>query len=159
MSQKPRSVQLASQAGRAAIQPVARLLETGALARFLQRADQLRRATERIRARLGTPLGAHCEVASRRGDTLVVRTDAAAWASRLRFLAPQVLQALSGIEDWSGLRKLQVIVRPPDPDAKPVPARRVEMSVQSADLLRHVAEDIQDSALREALLRLSRRAP
>ncbi len=134
-----------------------RLLKSEALAPLSRRATALQRATDHLRAGLGATLGNHCQVANRRGDTLVLTTDSAAWASRLRFLAPQLLKALSDAEGWSGLHKLKVLVRPADAMPKHPASRRLALSVKSAELLTDVAEATQDRALREVLLRLSRR--
>jgi len=136
---------------------VNRLLGRGSLAPLLQRTAALRQATDLVRARLGTPLGDHCQVANWRDGTLVVQADSAAWASRLRFLAPKILAALSETQGCLGLRKLKVIVRPSDQTPGDTRPRRFRLSARSASLLRDVGESTADAALRETLLRLSRR--
>jgi hypothetical protein len=136
---------------------VDRLLGRGSLAPLLQRTAELRHATDLLRARLGTPLGDHCQVANWRDDTLVVQVDSAAWASRLRFLAPKILAALSETQGCIGLRKLKVIVRPLHHEPGNTRPRHFRLSARSALLLRDIGESTADAALRETLLRLSRR--
>lgn len=136
---------------------VTRLLGRGPLALVLQRTAELGHATDLLRARLGAPLGDHCQVANWRDDTLVVQADSAAWASRLRFLAPKILAALSEIQGGLRLRKLKVIVRPSHQTPDDTRPRHFRLSARSASLLRDVGNSTADAALREALLRLSRR--
>ena len=157
MEQKRDARHRICQAGRDSGQSLGRLLDSATLAPLLHKTDQLRRANDRLRARLGATLGNNWEVANRRGDTLVLMTDSAAWASRLRFLAPQILKALSDAGEGSGLRRLKVVVRPKSVPPSPLASRRLALSERSAGLLREVARDTQDPALREALLRLSHR--
>lgn len=64
MRQKRRAVKPASAESRGTERAIGRLLDKGSIAPLLQRAAELNEAGNRLRARLGTPLGDHCRVAN-----------------------------------------------------------------------------------------------
>ena len=90
-------------------------------------------------------------------NTLILQTESSAWASRLRYLAPAILEKLASRLGWTHVTQTKVLVRPPLPPDRCPSVQPAHMSPDSASLLREVAENTEDPALREALLRLSRR--
>ena len=120
-------------------------------ARYLESVDQA------LQGLIGPTLAGHCRVANVTGDSLVLQTASAAWGSRLRYLAPSILQQLSQQLGWSRIRHTKVQVRPEAFPDQEKPARRAHLTRKSADLLREVGENTEDLGLRDALLRLSRR--
>ncbi len=120
-------------------------------ARYLESVDQ---ALQRL---LGPSLAGHCRVANIARETLVLQTASATWGSRLRYLAPSILQQLSKQLGWNQVRHTKVQVRPEAFPNREQPARRAHLSRKSADLLREVAESTEDPELRDAFLRLSQR--
>jgi len=111
-----------------------------------------------VRAALAAPLDRHCRWAGLKDDgELVVLVDGSAWLTRLRFSAPSLRARLNGD---AGLAVRRITGRVVGPEHRPVNPRRpqAKLSKENANLVRQTAEHIQDSALRRALLRLSRHA-
>ena len=124
----------------------------------MRRARYLETVDKALQQLLGASLAGHCQVANINGDTLVLQTASAAWGARLRYLAPSLLEQLSRQLGWDRVKQTRILVRPEAFPNRDKPARRAHLGPESAALLRDVAESTRDPALREALLRLSRRA-
>jgi hypothetical protein len=128
------------------------------LARLLEQAGQLERLTQGLAAGLPPPLGEHVQVGRFTRERLVLVTDSPAWATRLRYCAPDILRL---VEELCGVRLKEVRVRvsPLDePRAAPPPRGRPALSAASGELLRQAALATDDPKLQGALLRLSKRA-
>jgi len=110
---------------------------------------------KQLRALLPPSLGLHVSVGNCRNGILTVYADSAAWAARLRFEVPGLLKRLEETSPDAGIRTLRIRIRPPDPAPAPVTGKPL-LSAASARLLQDVAESIDDPALRDSLLRLSR---
>jgi hypothetical protein len=139
-------------------QPVAHHFDrpSGRLRRMLQQARRLQRLDQQLRARLPSPLKHHCQAANDPQQTLIVLVDSPAWASRLRFHAPELL---SQLRNHRGQRfhELKIRVRRPDyTDDRRPPRPPLRISEQSAAAILGTAAGIRDPALRAALRRLAR---
>ena len=128
------------------------------LERLVRRARYLERVDKALQQLLGSPLAERCRVANINHDTLVLQTPSSAWGSRLRYLAPGILQQLSRQLGWDRIKHTKVQVRPDAFRQLAEPPRRASLSRESAALLRQVAESTKDAALQNVLLRLSGRA-
>ena len=124
---------------------------------LIRRARHLERVNRTLRGLLDPGLAEHCRVANVDRYTLVLQTDSSAWASRLRYLAPAILEKLAKKLGWKEVTHTKVLVRPELPPDRQPSARTAHLSRESASLLRDVALSIEDPRLREALLKLSRR--
>ncbi|GAB6040214.1 hypothetical protein JCM17961_08880 [Endothiovibrio diazotrophicus] len=128
------------------------------LSQLVARAGRLERLRQRLKGRLPAELSGHCRLANIRGDTAVVSCDSAAWGARLRYLEPQLLDALNRQEGLS-LRRVRVKVLPhtAPPPPPPVPGHLPQLNEANADLLEATARGIADAGLSAALRRLARR--
>ena len=106
-----------------------------------------------IRRLLPGELAAHCVSARLHGQRLVLHTDSPVWASRLRFMASELLSLLENRD--RSLREIKIKLLPArSPGTKRrAPARR---SHTAGDIVADSAEHVESAALREALQRLSR---
>ena len=97
-------------------------------------------------------LAAHCVSATLEGTELRLLADSSAWATRLRYLGGDLRRRLRA--RWR-VETVTVQVAPP---RQPPPAggRRAVLSATAADAIAGAAAGIEDAALRQALLRLSR---
>jgi hypothetical protein len=112
---------------------------------------------ERVRSALPEPVAEHCAAVAVSGNRLVVFADSPAWGSRIRFLAPRIIQALSGGPTAARTVKVRILPAPePRPRRKArAPAR---LAATDARVLEQMAEGISDPDLRAALKRLAARA-
>ncbi len=128
----------------------------GGLGALIDQAGRLARASERLRQRLAPPLADHSRVAGFAAGTAVVQADSAAWASRLRFMTAEVIEALAPVLGRVERVRVTVASPPPAPPAGPRPARPV-LGPESARTLDLAAGSLDDPALAAALRRLARR--
>jgi hypothetical protein len=108
-----------------------------------------------LKALLPAPLDSHVAVASCRNGILTVHADSAAWAARLRFEVPAMLEKINETARDAHVQTIRVKVRPPESIREP-DHQKLSLSEDSARLLRDVAESISDPELRDSLLRIAR---
>ncbi len=123
-------------------------------------ADRLGRLETWLLAQLDVALRPHCRLApdQRRPGTLVLTVDSAAWATRVRFLLPQLQQRLLARPEAESARALDVKVRLAGAAPPSRPSRPARLPTEAAAALRATAATIDHPALSAALLRLSRRS-
>lgn len=116
-------------------------------------------ANQALGTLLDAPLRDHVSVARLSGETLTLVADSPAWAARVRFQAPLILDHLRTRLDCPRLESLRVVTRPAPMIREPVnePPPR-PMSPATAKLIESVALACDDGALRRTLLRLAGRA-
>ena len=123
---------------------------------YIGEAARLRTAWNRC---VGEPLVSHSQPISFTQGRLVVHVDTPAWASRVRQRQQEIIQTLRRHAWLNALRQIQVRVQPSARSmqiGEPVDASRrpTQLSPHIARLVRKVADDIADPALRTALQRL-----
>lgn len=133
------------------------LLSVGTTARLLEHARQLQSLDTQLAACLDPEAAAHTRVANLNNGRLVIHTDSAAWATRLRYLVPQLLRCLHKAPSLTHLQGIDIRVSPLAQPASPV-TRPAILSADNAALLDSTADTLSDPGLRSALKRLARRA-
>lgn len=81
------------------------------LSQLVTRAREAGELDARVRALLPEPLGEHVTGAVLHEDTVVILVDSAAWASRIRFMAPELVGLLAPRYDGV-VARVRVKVRP-----------------------------------------------
>lgn len=110
---------------------------------------------QQVKACLTAPLDEHIQAAVLKDQALTLFVNSPAWASRLRYLAPQLIRQLK----QAGLIIQEVrarIIPEAGMGMKSRQRHRPILSEESAETLRSTAEGLEAGALREAMLRLSR---
>lgn len=100
---------------------------------------------------LPAELAAHCLSAGMRDGTLVVHTDSPVWATRLRYLAPQLISVLA--HEHRTLREIKVRVLLERTGA-PRQHNAARKSALAAAIIHDNARHTKQRPLRDALLRL-----
>ena len=126
------------------------------LADIHNRIALLKTIQDKLQTTLPPPLSDNFIVANVSKDTLVLHTQSPAWASKLRFNTPLILECIKQFYDATPPKSLRIKVVPESPQHAP-PTRKISISSGNAQLIKSTAESITDSRLREALLKLSRR--
>lgn len=127
---------------------------------LLARAGEVQAVHDAVLALLPDELLPHVRAVHAEGDALVIVTASPAWATRLRFIAPGLLEHLAARTDLRVPPRVKVMVRTPPtelPAALPPRARAPSRHAAEA-LLQGAASFAPDDPLRRALERLSRRA-
>jgi hypothetical protein len=131
---------------------------TGPLELTIQRGKKIQQLSLLIQNTLDPEMAAHCQLLNLRNSSLIMACDSTAWATRLRYQVPTLLQALqqSGL---SGVADIQIrvspAVQPPQQRAK----KRAVLSTDAAYCIQQCAQSVTDPALSRALQQLARRKP
>lgn len=137
---------------------VAALLGSEALGAMVAEARSGDRLLAALRRALPADLAAHLGAAHLRDATLVLVADGPAWATRLRFLEPELKAALDA-RTRRVVRRVQVRVGPPPVSraapARPPVARPLSPAARAA--LESGAAGVADPELAATLRRLARR--
>lgn len=105
---------------------------------------------------LPSPVNEHVSVANHVNNTLTIYTDSAAWAARLRFTIPDMLNSLNQNDKYTSVKTIRIKVQPHETPQPTMSYQKLSISTDTAILLKHVADTINDPELRESLLKLSR---
>ncbi len=132
------------------------LLANGTVTALIEQAHRLQAIDILLPACIPGELVAHVRTANWRNDRLVLQTDSAAWATRLRYLLPQLQRCLQQHPQLAELQQIDLRVAPQERPANPAPQPAC-LSTSSAHIIDTGAETIADPALRAALKRLARR--
>ena len=124
------------------------------LGRLVQHSGRLNELQRKLVDHLGPPLDQHCRIANYADTTLTLHTDSPAWAAKLRFVTPDILNYMRSHCSLHDIRTVRIRVSLPDTGPAPVP-RRLKLSQEAADHLRAVALSMTDEGLHQSLLKLS----
>ncbi|MEJ2452557.1 MAG: DciA family protein [Candidatus Thiodiazotropha sp.] len=127
----------------------------GTLTQLHKQLAQQERLAQQVRALLPSPLDEQLLAAVLNGRVLSLLVSSPVWASRLRYLAPQLLRQLR--QQGLPVEQLRPRILPARSDAKrPARHHRPGLSPESANVLRQAADALEAGPLQEALRRLSR---
>jgi hypothetical protein len=122
--------------------------------------DKLSSLLSHWKANMGEPLVSHSFPVSYANGRLSLRADTSAWASRLRHSQAEIMDELRNDPYFHDLRELYVRVLP-ERAHTPNEKKRQSITLPSripdnaASLIKSVADDILDPALRRSLIRLA----
>lgn len=100
-------------------------------------------------------LAQHSRIANFREGCLVIEVDNAAWATRLRYLIPDLTRKLVKQSALNSLKHIEWYIQPHSPTVSPRNRLAPVLSDHSAQLLKNTALSIRMKQLQEALIRLS----
>jgi hypothetical protein len=98
--------------------------------------------------------GHHSRVANFRDHCLIIEIDNAAWATRLRFILPELTVKLSTYPELQTLKRIAWYIQPPTYH-KPMQKNNLTLTAESAQLLHNAAATIETEALKNAVVRLA----
>lgn len=126
------------------------------LGKLCQHAAFLADIEKKLLAFLDPSLGSHCKVANYTNDTIILYSDSPAWATRLRYNTPAILDHLRTSCHLDSLKTVRIKVNPPD-NSKHLPAtKQLFLSVASAEFISQVANSMTDNDLRQSLLKIAK---
>ncbi|TVQ86127.1 MAG: DUF721 domain-containing protein [Chromatiaceae bacterium] len=133
------------------------LRKNEAIAALLIEIEQREALLSTIRAALPAPLAGHCQQAAVAAGRLTLIVDSPVWVDRLRFIAPQLIDAVrrTGAEVATCRVRAVPLVGPPNASGRADEAGHSFTPTLAATCLRQAAADVGDSALGQALRRLA----
>lgn len=125
------------------------------LGKLCQHAEYLSHLEKKLCLFLDSPLNTHCNVANYINDTLVLHSDSAAWAAKLRYNIPVILNFMQNECDLITLKTIRIKIKLSDNSTQPGPDRKKPVISRTAALLiNQAAATITDDELRSSLLKL-----
>ena len=82
------------------------------LSQVIRRAKELNKLTKKLKTMVDAPLCEHIYVANIRDNTLVIGTDSAVWHTRVKYLAPVILEQIQQIQGLEQIRNIKFRVQP-----------------------------------------------
>ena len=119
------------------------------------RASQIARLQQKLRLKLDPVLSTHLLVANFNSDVLTIHTDSPAWAARLRFKMPDILDIAKETCGLRDLHSVRVKVVIPERDSS-CATKAMSLSDETVQMMLKTADSITDNNLRRALIRLSK---
>jgi hypothetical protein len=90
--------------------------QSNVLHQLQQHSVLFERFQKELEVSLPTPLNQHCRIANVREKTIVIHADSSLWATRLRFLSPDLIrkwqQDTALTSEFHQIEKIEVRVRP-----------------------------------------------
>lgn len=128
---------------------------------FLQPIFAKVKMLEELNARVSTylddSLKRYCQVANLSQHRLILLVANGSTATQLRFLTPDLLRKFKTDPQLVHIQEIQIKVRPLQSERRTMKkTHKPTISQQSAEIVREIAESIEDPKLREALLRIAK---
>ena len=133
-----------------------RILAAAALP-VLERARKLQRLEQTVLLLLPKNLSAHCKVQNLKSEILILTTGSPAWAARLRFAVPDLIDQLE-YQLALTLRDIHIKIEPETLELQSLNQHKPQLSMASGSLLAQTARSVNHPALQEALYRLAAKA-
>ncbi|MCK5499599.1 MAG: DUF721 domain-containing protein [Gammaproteobacteria bacterium] len=117
---------------------------------------------EKLQKHLDPSLSSHCTVANYSDETLTVNAETSAWASKLRYCVPDILNYAKHECGLTKLKSVRIKVSPiqnktsQSDFSNTHSVRKASLSKKSADFIKSVATSIKDPALRKSILKISK---
>lgn len=127
----------------------------GQLGKLLAQTEHLQNINRVFHAYLPGHLRTHAMITKMSAKSWIIQTDSSAWATRLRYVLPNLQQQLRDHLKQE-VPPLTVHIRPGNTVHTANEMHRPEITAETARLLKGTAQDLGNSRLGEALLRLSR---
>jgi len=118
--------------------------------------ESLRRLQQVLQEHIEPALMQHCRIANCKNGSLTLATSTAAWASRLRYTVPEILDSLRDKPASLPIKSIRVIVTPEQSTRNEQPSQEPCMSLATAEVLQQIADSIDDSELSASIKRLCR---
>ena len=97
----------------------------------------------------------HFTVASLKNNTLLLITDSATWAAKLRFHIPEILKTLNNEPDYSKIKSIRIKVIPENKIQQKHSRSPVYISDNASSILTYMSKTISDPELSKSFLKLA----
>ena len=98
----------------------------------------------------------HFVLANIKTDIAILLVSSPAWATRLRYNIPAILNALNNHLNFTSIKTIRIKVKNPIPDNPVSKKKLIYLSDNSAQFLNDVANNFNDPQLRACFLKLSK---
>lgn len=128
---------------------------TALLSAIKTKAAQLSHLNNLLHAQLEASLAQYCRVANFRENILIIEVDGSVWATRLRYIVPELLQKLRREKEFHRLQEIKWYIRPVENAYKKKSTKSIKMSEENSDLITETAQHIANPHLQSAMKKLA----
>ncbi len=138
--------------------PVINLLNDkhSSLAALLEKANSIQETDRKIKTFLDPTLKDKFELANINADVAVLLVSSSAWATRLRYNIPAILNILNKDLNLTSIKTIRIKIKKAIPVSPVLNKNPNSMSANSAQFLNDVASNFSDPELRACILKLSK---
>lgn len=138
--------------------PISELLQDKryAIADLCKKAKSIQIINQKLKKCLDPSLHDHFELANIKTDVATLLVSSSAWATRLRYNIPAILNALNNQLNFTSVKTIRIKVKTASPDNNVLNKKPILLSKNSAQVLVDVANNFSDPALRACILKISK---
>jgi hypothetical protein len=131
----------------------------GEVEHLVTQTRELKQFTRLLQAELDPSLAPHCHVAQLTPTQLTIVVDSPAWSTRLRFQATALVRQLAKKHQiFQGLKNIDIKIYPARLQRRAPRSIPRQISSDAAEVITDMANSIDDTGLKQALLRLASRS-
>ncbi len=137
--------------------PISNLLndKNSSFADLYKKANSIQEIDHKIKKLLDPSLQDKFELANINADVAVLLVSSSAWATRLRYNIPAILNALNTQLNFNSIKTVRIKIKKPAPLIPVLTKNTFYMSASSAQFLSDAASNFNDPDLRACILKLS----
>ena len=124
------------------------------LGTILKKSNYLQSLNQLLQQQLEASYHPYCHIANLRESTLILEIRSSAWATRLRFQLPELLNKLQQLDEFKTVKEITYYIQTPDRASDSLPKPTLQLSPETSAVISETARYIQDEGLKEALLKL-----
>ncbi len=138
--------------------PISSLLndEHCSFSALYKKANSIQETDRNLKKLLDPSLTDNFELANINADTAILLVSSSAWATRLRYNIPAILDALNNQLNFTTIKTVRIKVKTLIPETSPKAENKISLSESSAQTLLSVADNFNDPELRECFVKLSK---
>lgn len=125
------------------------------LGKLIAQAHAIDQLDQTFQAILDPTLIPHCRIGSYENGILLLITESAAYATRLRYHVPIILSTLRNFSQWAGLCSIQIKIKTPTPEKNQQPQQNNlpnTLSTQATINLKELVNSLRQTPGNEALI-------
>lgn len=138
--------------------PISTLLQDkhSPIAELCKKAIFIQKIDHKLKNLLDPSIQDHFELANIKADIAILLVSSPAWATRLRYNIPAILNALNNQLNFTSVKTIRIKVKKPITDNSVSNKKPIYLSDNSAQFLKDVANNFNDPQLRACILKLSK---
>ncbi len=122
---------------------------------LIKKAQTIHDIEQKLKNKLDNSFSDKFELANITEDVAVLLTTSSAWATRLRYHIPFILNTLNTELNLKRIKTVRIKIAKTEPNTPATITKSNKLSNQSASVLSLAAESIQDEALKQSLLKIA----
>ena len=137
---------------------ISNLLEDNdsSFAALFKKANSIQEIDHRVKELLDPSLKNNFELANINTDTAIILVSSSAWATRLRYNIPAILDILHNQLNYGSVKTVRIKIKKPILEKSVLTNNPVTLSNDTAQFLHDVADNFTDPELRQCILKLSK---